>query len=61
MKRKQIEKAIDSGKLLRLKDEPMSRVCRDLFGNIVVISLYAEEPVRLMTDDDAVKVEMITE
>ena len=53
MTRKQIMQAIESGKVVVLKGDPLSRLCYDLFGQLVVISLRADtDPIRLATRQD---------
>ena len=52
MTTKQITQAIDSGKVVCLKDDPQSRLCRDFFGNLTVVSLRPDEPARLATLKD---------
>lgn len=59
MTTKEIKQAIDSGKVVGLKDEPLSRVCYDLFGNLVVVSLSADEPIRLATVSDKRRAEIM--
>ena len=61
MTKKQIEQAIKDGKVVAIKGEPMSRVCYDLFGNLVVASLSAESPIRLLTDSDSRRAEILNE
>ena len=48
------KKAIDRAQVVVLRHDPMSRLCRDLFGNLVVVSLRHEEaePIRLATASD---------
>ena len=52
MKQKDIHQAISSGKVVALKDDPKSRLCSDLFGNLIVVSLRPDEPTRLATLKD---------
>ena len=53
MTTRQIEKAIGSGQVVVLKDDPLSRIIKDIFGNLVVESLHREpEPTRLVTLSD---------
>ena len=53
MTTRQIEKAIDSGQVVTLKDDPLSRIIKDFFGDLVVDSLRKEpEPTRLATLSD---------
>ena len=61
MTKKQIEKAIKDGWVVAIKGEPMSRVCYDLFGNLVVASLCAESPIRLLTAKDSRRAEILSE
>ena len=49
----QIDRAIKSGKVVVLGGDPLSRICYDLFGNLVVISVHNDaDPIRLATEDD---------
>lgn len=59
MTKRQIDRAIKRGKVVVLGGEPLSRVCYDLFGNLVVVSLTADEPIRLATEDDMKRAEII--
>lgn len=53
MTRKQIKQAIKRGDVVVLRGDHMSRVCEDLFGQLVVISLRADtDPIRLATRQD---------
>lgn len=54
MTKKAIERALDGGQVVVLRHDPMSRLCRDIFGNLVVVSLRHEEaePIRLATASD---------
>jgi hypothetical protein len=53
MTKGQIESAIKRGKVVVLGGDPLSRICYDLFGNLVVISIYNDaDPIRLATEDD---------
>ena len=61
MTTKKIKQAIESGKVVGLKDEPLSRVCYDLFGNLVVVSLSADEPIRLATVSDKRRAILLSE
>ena len=61
MTTKKIKQAIDGGKVVGLKDEPLSRVCYDLFGNLVVVSLSADEPIRLLTAKDSRRAILLSE
>lgn len=49
MTTKEIKQAIDGGEVVELKGDPMQRICRDLFGGLVVVSLNDAEPDRLAT------------
>ena len=52
----QIDSAIKHGKVVTLSGDPLSRVCYDLFGNLVVISVHNDaDPIRLATEDDMKK------
>ena len=56
MTKKQIDRAIKRGKVVALGGDPLSRVCYDLFGNLVVISIHNDaDPIRLATEDDLKK------
>lgn len=56
MTRRQIDRAIKRGKVVVLGGDPLSRVCYDLFGNLVVISIHNDaDPIRLATEDDMKK------
>ena len=59
MTRKQIKQAIDDGKVVAIKGEHLSRVCYDLFGNLVVMSLRADVPLRLLTASDSRRAEIL--
>jgi hypothetical protein len=59
MTKKQIDRAIKHGKVVVLGGDPLSRLCYDLFGNLVVVSLTADEPIRLATEDDMKRAEII--
>lgn len=61
MTKRQIDRAIKRGKVVVLGGEPLSRVCYDLFGNLVVVSLTADEPIRLATEDDMKRAEIMAE
>lgn len=54
MTKKAIDRALDGGQAVVLRHDPMSRLCRDLFGNLVVVSLRHDEaePIRLATLSD---------
>jgi hypothetical protein len=52
----QIDRAIKSGKVVVLGGDPLSRICYDLFGNLVVISVHNDaDPIRLATEDDMIQ------
>ena len=56
MTRRQIDRAVKCGKVVVLGGDPLSRVCYDLFGNLVVISIHNDaDPIRLATEDDLKK------
>ena len=55
MTRKQIDRAIKRGKVVVLGGEPLSRLCYDLFGNLVVVTLTDADPIRLATEEDMKK------
>ena len=60
MTKKQIDRAIKRGKVVALSGSPLSRVCYDLFGNLVVISVHNDaDPIRLATEDDLKKAEIM--
>lgn len=60
MKKEQIERAIKRGKVVVLGGDPLSRVCYDLFGNLVVISIHNDaDPIRLATEEDLKKAEIV--
>ena len=61
MTKRQIDRAIKRGKVVALGGDALSRVCYDLFGNLVVVSLTADEPIRLATEDDMKRAEIMTE
>lgn len=61
MTKRQIDRAIKRGKVVALSGDALSRVCYDLFGNLVVVSLTADEPIRLATEDDMKRAEIMTE
>jgi hypothetical protein len=52
MKQKDIHQAIQDGKVVVLKGDPKCRLCSDLFGNLIVVSLRPDEPTRLATLKD---------
>ena len=52
----QIDRAIKCGKVVVLSGDPLSRLCYDLFGNLVVISIHNDaDPIRLATEEDMKK------
>lgn len=60
MTRRQIDRAVKCGKVVVLGGDPLSRVCYDLFGNLVVISIHNDaDPIRLATEDDVKKAEIM--
>lgn len=60
MTRRQIDLAVRCGKVVVLGGDPLSRVCYDLFGNLVVISIHNDaDPIRLATEDDLKKAEIM--
>ena len=60
MTRRQIDRAVKRGKVVVLGGDPLSRVCYDLFGNLVAISLHNDaDPIRLATEDDMKKAEIM--
>lgn len=60
MKKEQIERAIKRGKVVVLGGDPLSRVCYDLFGNLVVIYIHNDaDPIRLATEEDLKKAEIV--
>ena len=61
MTKRQIDRAIKRGTVVALSGDALSRVCYDLFGNLVVVSLTADEPIRLATEDDMKRAEIMTE
>lgn len=52
MTTKQICKALDAGRALTIKGDPSCRICRDIFGELTVVSLKTDEPPRLATLKD---------
>lgn len=52
MNTKAIIEAIDAGQDVVLSNDPLSRICKDLFGNLVVVSRADSGPVRLATLSD---------
>lgn len=61
MTKKEIKQAIDDGRVVAIQGEPLSRVCYDLFGNLVIVSLCAESPIRLLTASDSRRAELLNE
>lgn len=61
MTTKEIKQAIKRGEVVGLKDEPLSRVCYDLFGQMVVVSLSAEQTIRLATVKDKRRAQLLNE
>ena len=60
MTRKQIDRAVKCGKVVVLGGDPLSRVCYDLFGNLVVISIHNDaDPIRLATEEAMKKAEIM--
>lgn len=60
MTKKQIDRAVKCGKVVVLGGDPLSRVCYDLFGNLVVISIHNDaDPIRLATEEDMKKAEIL--
>ncbi len=52
MTTRQICKALRNGQVVTINNDPSARICRDMFGELTVVSLNAEEPVRLATLKD---------
>ena len=52
MTTKDIKQAIKDGRVVALNGDPMSRICCDFFGQLVVVSLIPGEPTRLATLSD---------
>ena len=53
MTTKEINKALRENKIVVLRDDPMSRISRDLFGNLIVTGIQlGARPVRLATLSD---------
>lgn len=53
MTTKEIDKALKDGRMVVLGDDRQSRLCHDLFGNLVVVSLRQDvEPIRKATLSD---------
>ena len=49
----EIKQAIDSGRVVVVGDDTKSRICKDIFGDLVVESVHKEpEPTRLATLSD---------
>lgn len=60
MTKKQTDRAVKRGKVVVLGGDPLSRVCYDLFGNLVVISIHNDaDPIRLAAEDDLKKAEIL--
>lgn len=60
MTKRQIDRAVKRGKVVVLGGDPLSRLCYDLFGNLVVISIHNDaDPIRLATEDDLKEAEMM--
>ena len=59
MTTKKINEAILCGYVVELRDDPMKRICRDLFGELVVVTLNDAEPVRKATLSDKRKAKII--
>ena len=51
MTTKAINKALDNGRVVIIDGDPLSRICRDLFGQLTVVALN-DEPVRMATLSD---------
>lgn len=49
MTTKAIIEALRLGRVVTLKSDPAHRICRDLFGGLVVVSLNTGEPTRKAT------------
>ena len=52
MTTKDIHQAIKDGRTVVLEDDHRCRICCDFFGNLTVVSLRPDEPVRLATLKD---------
>lgn len=53
MTTKEIDKALKDDRMVVLGDDRQSRLCYDLFGNLVVVSLRQDaEPIRMATPGD---------
>ena len=60
MTKRQIDRAVKRGKVVVLGGDPLSRLCYDLFGNLVVISIHNDaDPIRLATEDDLKEAKMM--
>lgn len=60
MTKRQIDRAVKRGKVVVLGGDPLSRLCYDLFGNLVVISIHNDaDPIRLATEDDMKQAKMM--
>lgn len=60
MTRRQIDRAIKCGKVVVLGGDALSRICYDLFGNLVVISIRNDaDPIRLAMEDDMRQAEIM--
>lgn len=56
----EIDQAIKHGKVVTLRGDALSRLCYDLFGNLVVISIHNDaDPIRLATEDDMRQAEIM--
>lgn len=49
MTTKAIHEALLLGYVVELRGDKTKRICRDLFGELVVVSINADEPVRQAT------------
>lgn len=52
MTREEINEALSSRKMVVLEREPTSQVLRNLFGELVVVSVLIGVPTRYATEDD---------
>lgn len=59
MTTKEIRKAIEAGHAVVLRDDPNNTICRDMFGNLVVVSLNTDQPARLATLSDKRKATIV--
>jgi hypothetical protein len=59
MTKKQINNAIDCNRVVAVGGDTQHRICRDVFGQMVVVSLIAGEPTRLATLSDKRKARII--